>query len=77
MDREIALEIRLTADEATVLSDWLYKWQDEGVLMNDEAVQVPLRRIGAALEKKVVAIFAPDYDERVEAARQRLLAGRD
>jgi hypothetical protein len=76
MDREIALELRLTADEAIVLSDWLYKWQDEGVLVDDEAVRAPLRTIGAALEKKVAGVFAPDYAARVEAARQRLLADR-
>jgi len=74
MDKDITLDIRLTADEGLVLSDWLYKWQDQDMLLNDKAAQIPLRRIGAALEKKLPAIFAHDYHERVEGARQRLLS---
>ncbi len=74
MVREVEIHVRLTADEALVLSDWLFKWQDQDTLVDDASVQVPLRRIGALLEKKVPMIFASDYTEQVEAARQRLLS---
>ncbi|GLY03727.1 MULTISPECIES: hypothetical protein [Actinoplanes] len=77
MDQDIFLEIKLTADEGLVLSDWLYNLQDRDLLLDDEAVRTPLRRIGAALEKKLVAVFAPDYTERVEAARRRLISDLD
>lgn len=67
--------IQLSADEALVLSDWLERVQmtDLSHLVDDPAVWAPLRRIAGTLDKALPAIFAPDYAERLSAARQRLI----
>ncbi|RKN12026.1 hypothetical protein D7319_03760 [Streptomyces radicis] len=66
--------IRLTPDEALVLSDWLERVQmtDLGRLVGDPAVWAPLHRIAGTLDRSLVGIFAADYAERLEAARRRL-----
>ncbi|WP_329546613.1 hypothetical protein OG548_22030 [Streptomyces sp. NBC_01356] len=66
--------IRLTADEALVLSDWLEKLQmtDLGRVVDDPAIWAPIHRIAGTLDKALPELFAPDYDQRLEAARQRL-----
>ncbi|MDG4763445.1 hypothetical protein O7632_04885 [Solwaraspora sp. WMMD406] len=76
MSEESSVEIRLTPDEALVLSDWIYRLEEQDDALNDEAVWVPLRRIAGVLDKALVAVFAPDYRKRIEAARMRLLAER-
>ncbi|MEV7283075.1 hypothetical protein AB0O01_00670 [Streptomyces sp. NPDC093252] len=71
-DSQVTIE--LTGDEALVLSDWLHKLQmtDLGRVVDDPAVWAPIHRIAATLDKALPELFAPDYDQRVEAARQRL-----
>ncbi|MFC0112918.1 hypothetical protein [Kibdelosporangium aridum] len=68
--------VRFTADEALVLHDWIYRLESGeesvGGLDPDDAVWAPLHRIGAALDKTLVAIFQPDYLEQVDAAKARL-----
>ncbi|MFF1677557.1 hypothetical protein [Streptomyces sp. NPDC058256] len=66
--------IKLTADEALVLSDWLEKLQmtDLGRVVDDPAIWAPIHRIAGTLDKALPELFAPDYDLRLEAARQRL-----
>ncbi|MER5966234.1 hypothetical protein [Streptomyces sp. NPDC002057] len=66
--------IKLTSDEALVLSDWLEKLQmtDLSRLVDDPAVWVPIHRIAGTLDRSVARLFAPDYDQRLEAARRRL-----
>jgi hypothetical protein len=66
--------IRLTDDEALVLSDWLEKLQTTGLgrVVDDPAVWEPIHRISGTLDKALPGLFAPDYRERLEAARQRL-----
>ncbi|MFD5483449.1 hypothetical protein [Streptomyces hawaiiensis] len=66
--------IRLSPDEALVLSDWLEQVQmtDLSRLVDDPAVWAPLHRIAGTLDKSLPGIFAADYAERLEAARSRL-----
>lgn len=62
-----------------VLSDWLERVQmtDLRRLVDDAAVWAPLHRIAGTLDKSLPEIFAPDYGERLEAARRRLLPAPD
>ncbi|MFB7971396.1 MULTISPECIES: hypothetical protein [Streptomyces] len=66
--------IKLTSDEALVLSHWLESLQmtDLSRVVDDPAVWAPIRRIAGTLDKALSQLFAPDYDQRLEAARQRL-----
>lgn len=66
--------IRLTRDEALVLSDWLERLQmtDLGRVVDDSAAWAPLHRIAGTLDKALPDLFAADYAERLEAARRRL-----
>ncbi|MFF4574143.1 hypothetical protein [Streptomyces sp. NPDC001410] len=71
--------IRLTPDEALVLSDWLEQVQmtDLSRLVDDAAVWAPLHRIAGTLDKSLPGIFAADYAERLDAARRRLRPAPD
>jgi hypothetical protein len=71
--------IKLTSDEALVLSDWLEQVQmtDLSRLVGDAAVWVPLHRIAGTLDKSLPGIFAADYTERLQAARRRLRPALD
>ncbi|WP_413788266.1 hypothetical protein [Streptomyces chartreusis] len=66
--------IKLTSDEALVLSHWLEKLQmtELSRVVDDPAVWAPIHRIAGTLDKALPALFAYDYDQRLEAARQRL-----
>lgn len=66
--------VKLTSDEALVLSHWLEKLQmtDLSRVVDDPAVWAPIHRIAGTLDKVLPELFAPDYDQRLEAARQRL-----
>ncbi|WP_331755919.1 hypothetical protein [Streptomyces sp. NBC_01643] len=66
--------IKLTPDEALVLSDWLEQVQmtDLSRQIDDSAVWAPLHRIAGTLDKLLPGVFAADYAERLEAARRRL-----
>ncbi|MEU5557955.1 hypothetical protein AB0H47_17780 [Streptomyces globisporus] len=68
------ITIELTADEALVLSHWLQRLQmtDLSRVVDDPAVWAPIHRIAGTLDKALPELFAPDYDRRLEAARQRL-----
>ncbi|MFE3737031.1 hypothetical protein [Streptomyces sp. NPDC059134] len=65
--------IKLTSDEALVLSHWLEKLQmtDLSRVVDDPAVWAPVHRIAATLDKSLPELFASDYDLRLAAARQR------
>ncbi|WP_406053861.1 hypothetical protein [Streptomyces sp. NBC_01077] len=56
--------IKLTSDEALVLSDWLEKLQmtDLSRVVDDPAVWAPIHRIAGTLAKSLPGLFAPDYD---------------
>ncbi|MGW1989255.1 hypothetical protein [Embleya sp. NPDC001921] len=66
--------ITLTNDEALVRSDWLYRLQMTNLsrVVDDPAVWAPVHRIAGTLDKALPELFAPDYNQRLEAARERL-----
>ncbi|MEW2621292.1 hypothetical protein [Streptomyces sp. NPDC048106] len=66
--------IKLTSDEALVLSHWLEKLQmtDLSRVVDDPAVWGPIHRIAGTLDKALPELFAPDYDQRLADARRRL-----
>lgn len=70
------VQISLTPDEAIVLSDWLDRvmpQQKFAQVVDDRAVWSPLLHISGSLETSLSEIFDPDYREKLEAARERLL----
>ncbi|MEU0009431.1 hypothetical protein ABZ079_35740 [Streptomyces sp. NPDC006314] len=71
--------IKLTPDEALLLSDWLEQVQmtDLSRLVGDAAVWAPLHRIAGTLDKSLPGICAADYAERMKAARSRLRPALD
>ncbi|MFD7979276.1 hypothetical protein [Streptomyces sp. NPDC059071] len=76
MDDEPVI-IRLTRDQAFVLSDWLYdvmmRSDKLDAIVPDRAVWSGIYAISGTLETTLVEIFMPDYADRLEQARQRLL----
>ncbi|WP_221348751.1 hypothetical protein [Streptomyces beigongshangae] len=75
---EEAITIKLTRDQAFVLSDWLYQvvFQSDDLegIMHDRAVWSPIYAISGTLDKTLGEIFMPDYGPRLEAAKERLRA---
>ncbi|MFF8632241.1 hypothetical protein [Streptomyces werraensis] len=57
-----------------MLSHWLEKLQmaDLSRVVDDPAVWASIHRIAETLDKALPELFAPDYDQRLDAARQRL-----
>ncbi|MCX4549798.1 hypothetical protein OG204_17730 [Streptomyces sp. NBC_01387] len=76
---ESQITIKLTSDQALVLSDWLEKLQmtDLSRVIDDPAVWSPIHRIAGTLDTTLPELFAEDYGRRLEAARQRLRAEND
>ncbi|MER5793076.1 hypothetical protein [Streptomyces sp. NPDC001980] len=76
MEEEDAITIRLTRDQAFILSDWLYqvmfKSDDLAGIIRDRAVWSPVYAISGTLDKTLSELFMPDYDARLEAAKDRL-----
>ena len=66
--------IKLTSDESLVLSHWLERLEMTEIreMVDDPAVWAPIHKISGTLDKSLVELFAPDYNERLEAARRRL-----
>ncbi|GAB2446158.1 hypothetical protein [Streptosporangium sandarakinum] len=75
VDREFT--IKLTQDQALVLSDWLDRVigtaEFDDLVGEDRAVWSPLHLIAGTLETSLVEVFMPDYSGRLDAARERLL----
>ncbi|MDQ0776126.1 hypothetical protein QF026_004592 [Streptomyces aurantiacus] len=75
---EDAITIRLTHDQAFVLSDWLYQvmFQSDDLerILRDQAVWSPIYSISGALDTTLNETFIPDYGLRLEAAKERLRA---
>ncbi|MER6063359.1 hypothetical protein [Streptomyces sp. NPDC001792] len=71
-----AITIRLTRDQAFVLSDWLYRAmfesEDLAGIVHDRAVWSPIYAISGTLDKTLSEIFMPDYGAQLEAAKDRL-----
>ena len=67
--------IKLTGDQALVLSDWLDRMMgapEFDSLVNKDRAS-PLHAIAGTLDKSLVEIFMPDYAIRLDSARERLL----
>ena len=71
------LTIKLTKDQAFVLSDWLDRVIGTPAfdnLVNEEpTVWSPLHTIAGTLDKSLAEVFMPDYSSRLHNARERLL----
>jgi hypothetical protein len=71
------LTIRLTRDQAFVLSDWLHRMigtlEFDNLVNEERAVWSPLYTIAGTLDGTLVEIFMPDYSDRLHDARERLL----
>jgi hypothetical protein len=69
--------IRLTRDQALVLSDWLSRMigsaEFDRLADQDRAVWSPLYDMDCVLEASLEEVLAPNYSTRLDAARQRLL----
>ena len=68
------VSVSLTGDEALVLFDVLHRWEDEEQVTapRNEAEQVALWNLSAALEKVLVQPFSPEYARLVSEAQARL-----
>lgn len=67
--------LKLSEDEALVLFEWLTRVDDLHALsltFVHEAEQKVVWTLEAALERKLAALFAPNYKELVEQARARV-----
>ncbi|MEU1364650.1 hypothetical protein ABZ454_00715 [Streptomyces sp. NPDC005803] len=75
MDEEPVV-IKLTRDQAFVLSDWLYQAMfqsdDLSAIVKDRSVWSAIYTISGTLDKTLSEIFMPDYSERLATAKQRL-----
>jgi len=69
--------LRLTHDQAIVLSDWLSTVMGtpafDGLVNRDRAVWSPLHAIAGHLETAIDVIFSPTYSDDLLGARERLL----
>ncbi|MEE4488879.1 hypothetical protein [Streptomyces sp. BE230] len=74
---EKPVSIKLTRDQALVLSDWLHEVMMESnklaEIVPDRAVWSGIYTISGNLETTLPEIFMPDYGDRLDQARQRLL----
>ena len=69
--------IKLTKDQAVVLSDWLDRMMGspafDNLVNQERAVWSPLYTMAGTLETTLTEIFSPDYLGRLHNARERLL----
>ncbi|THA78130.1 hypothetical protein E6R60_04270 [Streptomyces sp. A0642] len=76
MDEEPVI-IKLTRDQAFVLSDWLYQVMMQSdkldAIVPDRAVWPGIYAMSGTLETTLSEVFMPDYADRLERARRRLL----
>ena len=73
------VKIELTSDVALVLFEWLERQADQDWARLPDAHSGELGALSVlagALQTKLVEPFEANYDERVEAARQRLVVLR-
>jgi hypothetical protein len=69
--------LRLTADEALVLFEWLHRMEETGsyaAVVEDPAETVALWNLLALFERELVEPLQDDYAGMVAAARARLKA---
>ena len=75
-DRQF-VTVRLTHDEALVLFDITQRLNEDdcfGELATDQAELVTWWNLTAALEPLIDEAFSPDFDQRLSAAKARLVA---
>lgn len=75
---ELPVRLKLSADEALVLFEWLSKRDDDDALdslIEHWSEQLVLWRLLRQLEKTLAEPFRPDYAGLLVAARERLVAG--
>jgi hypothetical protein len=69
--------IKLTRDQALVLSDWLHEMMNcpefNDLVNQDRAAWSPIYAISGTLETSLAEVVMPDYGARLDAARERLL----
>ncbi len=72
------MTIKLSRDQAFVLSDWLYEVMMRSdklsAIVPDKAVWSAIYAISGPLETTLPEIFMPNYAERLEQARRCLIA---
>lgn len=66
------MDIELTEDEALVLSDWLYRMDELDVAFEDQAERRAVWNLIAVLEKQLVPMLDPRYDQLLAEARDRV-----
>ncbi|MBC8045135.1 MAG: hypothetical protein IAF08_16975 [Rhizobacter sp.] len=74
IERNGNILIDLSSDEALVLLDWLYRFneREHPSLFQDQAEQRVLWDLECVLEKLSVEIFKPDYEGLVAKAREKV-----
>jgi hypothetical protein len=66
------MEFKLTADEALILSDLLYRISEDENIFPDIAERQVLWSIERQLDKVLVEPFKPDYTNLVNEAKDRI-----
>ena len=64
------MKIELTKAEALVLFDWLSRNSKKPELFADQSEQYVFRNMECQLEKELLEIFAPNYDELLKKAQK-------
>jgi hypothetical protein len=67
--------VRLSADEALVLFDWLHRGEDLKALapIEHHGEQVALWNLSCLLESELIEPFKDNYSALVDSARERLV----
>ena len=75
-EKESAVTIHLTSDEALVLSDFFQRFSDTDKLsLEHQGEAQALWNLCCLLEKELVEPFTPEYQELLDAARETLKQG--
>jgi|WetSurMetagenome_2_1015567.scaffolds.fasta_scaffold308625_1 hypothetical protein len=73
MSEEPDISIKLSHDEALVLSEFFFRFEDTDVFtLVHNAEFVALSRISGQLDTSLVEMFLPNYSELLQAARERV-----
>ena len=76
--RDGAVAIPLSGDEALVFFEFLQRFSTtEQLTIVDQAEERLLWNLCCELEKRLVAPFAPDYEDQLSSARERVRDSTD
>ena len=67
------MKIELTKAEALVLFDWLSRNSKKPELFADQSEQYVFWNMECQLEKELLEIFAPNYDELLKKAQKTVI----